>query len=109
VGRFEDAPPGRFVSTAVVELVGRMQAAGAARGRLRARVVGGATMFEGLLPQAGRRLGGRNVEAARRALRAAGVPVDAEDVGGNHGRTVTLDVAGGGMLVTSVHNADVVL
>lgn len=101
--------PGRFASTAVAELIARMQGVGAAPGRLRARLAGGAAMFSALLPESGRRLGMRNVEAARRALRDAGIPVHAEDVGGTHGRSVFLDIAAGSVLVTSVLHDDVVL
>jgi len=107
-GAGNGAPPGRYASTAVAELLARVQAEGAARGRLRAHIAGGAAMFAALLPEGGRRLGPRNVRAARQALREAGVPLEGEDVGGTHGRSLFLDVADGSIRVTSVHHADVV-
>jgi chemotaxis protein CheD len=100
---------GRFVTTAVPELLERLVERGADRGTLRARLAGGASMFESILTDYGRKLGPRNVQAAREALAAAGVPVDAEDVGGTHGRSVFLSVADGRLVVTSVHHPDVVL
>jgi chemotaxis protein CheD len=103
------APTGRFATTAVPELIGMMEAAGAVRARLRARLAGGASMFESLLSDSGRRLGLRNVEAARAALALAGVPVDGEDVGGGHGRSVFLHIEDGRVIVSSVLQADVVL
>lgn len=103
------APPGRFVNTAISELIERMVEAGASRERIRARLAGGASMFAALLPESGLRLGKRNVEAARKALGEAGIPVDGEQVFGEHGRSVYLDTGDGTLLVTSVHEEDVQL
>lgn len=100
---------GRFVTTAVPALLACMVEHGAAPGRLRARLAGGASMFESVLTDYGRKLGPRNVQAARDALAEAGIPVDGEDVGGTHGRSVFLTVADGRLVVTSVHHADVIL
>lgn len=103
------APPGRFVNTAIGELIDMMVEAGAERGRIRARLAGGASMFAALLPESGLRLGKRNVEAARRVLGEAGIPIDGEEVFGEHGRSVYLDTGDGHLLVTSVHAEDVTL
>lgn len=102
-------PPGRFVNTAVAQLIEMMVAAGADPARIRARLAGGASMFAALLPQSGLRLGKRNVEAARRVLGDAGIPIDGEEVFGEHGRSVYLDTGSGRLLVTSVHTEDVTL
>lgn len=104
-----NAPPGRFATTAVGELLGQLEQAGAAPRRLRARLAGGASMFRDLLEGEGLRLGRRNVDAARGALHAAGIPVDGEDVFGTYGRSVYLHTEDGRMLVTSVRNPDVIL
>lgn len=102
-------PAARFASTAVPELVDLMREAGASPTALRARLAGGASMFESVLPDNGRRLGMRNVEAARTALAAAGIPVDGEDIGGEHGRSVYLHVDDGRVVVSSVLRTDVLL
>lgn len=102
-------PPGRFASSAVSELISLLQQEGASPRRLRARLAGGASMFRDLLEGEGLRLGRRNVEAAREALQAAGIPVDGEDVYGTYGRSVYLHTCDGKLLVTSVRNPDVVL
>lgn len=99
----------RYASTAVEALVSGMEAAGASRRRLRAKLAGGAAMFEKLLTEGGRQLGMRNVEAARSALARAGIPVDREDVGGTHGRSVYLHVDEGRVVVSSVLLPDVIL
>jgi chemotaxis protein CheD len=100
---------GRFVSTAVPQLLTSMAAEGARLETIRARIAGGASMFEKILTDYGRKLGPRNVEAARQVLASAGVPLDAEDVGGSHGRSVFLTIADGSVVVTSVHHDDVIL
>lgn len=102
-------PPGRFATTAVGELLAQLEQAGAAPRRLRARLAGGASMFRDLLEGEGLRLGRRNVDAARQALHAAGVPLDAEDVFGTYGRSVYLHTGDGHLLITSVRHSDVVL
>jgi chemotaxis protein CheD len=105
----KDAPAGRFATTAVAELIQRMEERGASRGRLRARLAGGASMFRDILDREGLKLGRRNVDAARDALAAAGVSVEAEDVLGTYGRSVFLRTMDGRLLVTSVNHEDVYL
>ncbi|MCI0434311.1 MAG: chemotaxis protein CheD [Gemmatimonadetes bacterium] len=104
-----DGRPERFASTAVDVLLDRMVEAGACRPTIRARLAGGASMFSALLNERGRKLGPRNVEAARAALLRAGVPMDREDVGGTHGRSVFLHVDEGRLIVSSVLYPDVIL
>jgi chemotaxis protein CheD len=59
-------------------------------------------MFSQLLQPGTIQMGERNVVAARAALRAAGIPVVREAVGGTVGRSVRLDVASGAVEVRSV-------
>lgn len=97
--------PAKFPSTAVPLLVSEMRRLGAGAGTT-ARLVGGASMFRSILASAGLNIGERNVLAARRALEAAGVPLVGEDVGGEHGRSVFLDVGTGGVTVRSLRGGD---
>jgi chemotaxis protein CheD len=101
------APAGRFAITAVPELVERMLEHGADGARIRARLAGGASMFAALLPEYGLRLGLRNIEAAHEALVEAGIPLDSEEVGGEHGRSVFLDTGDGSLLITSALHPEV--
>jgi chemotaxis receptor (MCP) glutamine deamidase CheD len=66
-------------------------------------------MFRDFLAGEGHTLGRRNVDAARDALAAAGVSVEAEDVRGTSGRSVVLPTMDGLLLVTSVNHEDVYL
>ena len=101
------APHGRFASTAVPALIRLMAEAGAEPARIRARIAGGASMFSRVLTDSGRNLGVRNVAAVTAALEGAWVPLDGQDVGGEHGRSVFLDAADGRLRITSVRHPDV--
>lgn len=92
----------KFPETAVPLLVERLKALGAEPRRLVAKLAGGASMFSALLTPGTIQMGERNVVAARNALRAAGIPVVKEAVGGSVGRTVRLDVATGTAEIRSV-------
>ena len=95
----------KFPNTAVPMLVDEMRRIGS-RGALQAKIVGGASMFGQLLPAGGVNMGERNVVATRRALEQAGIPIVADDTGGDHGRSVYLDVATGRVLVKSLRKGD---
>ena len=64
----------KFPSTAIPMLVEEMRKRGA-WGRPMAKIVGGASMFASLLPSGGINMGERNVEATKRVLRLAEIPL----------------------------------
>ena len=99
----------KFPSTAVPLLCDRMQALGARAGRIRAKIVGGASMFTSLLSATGLQIGERNVVATRAALERAGIPIVAQEVGGDYGRSVYFDVRDGSLIVKSLRSGHVVL
>lgn len=82
-------PKAKFADLAVPDLIARLEAAGAVRRRLEAVMIGGARMFA---VGASLDIGARNSEAVRAALNAAGVRIQAEEVGGNRGRTARVIV-----------------
>lgn len=92
----------KFPSSAVPLLCERMQALGARAGRIRAKIVGGASMFTSLLSASGLQIGERNVVATRVALEQAGIPIVAQDVGGDYGRSVYFSVHNGRLVVKSL-------
>lgn len=100
--------PGKFPATAVPAMLARMRALGAS-GEISARLIGGASMFGGLLPTGAVGLGVRNLKAARQACVEHAVPVVAEAVGGTMGRSVFFDVATGRVQVRTVRGDDVEL
>lgn len=91
----------KFPGTAVPMLLEEMRALGA-RGPMSAKIVGGASMFAALLPAGGINMGERNIEATRATLERAGVPIIAEDTGGEYGRSVYFDLATGKVQVKSL-------
>jgi chemotaxis protein CheD len=91
-----DGAPGKFADTAVPRMLETLKAVGAPAHSLTAKLAGGAAMFAGSGPL---KIGEANVEAVARALRAAGVRIAAQDVGGNCGRRVTFECEGGTMIV----------
>ena len=100
--------PAKFPETAVPFLIERLKALGADPRRLVAKLAGGAGMFAQLMTPSSIQMGERNVVAARKALRAAGVPVAGEAVGGDKGRSVRFHVADGRVEIRSV-GADAVV
>ena len=101
--------PGRFAPTAIPETIRLMETAGARPRGVFARLVGGAAMFESVLPTEGLRLGARNIEAVRAALKEAEIPIRGEDVGGTFGRTVYFTAGDGKIVVRAVKRDDVLL
>jgi len=99
----------KFPSTAVPLLCERMQALGARTGRMRAKIVGGASMFTSLLSATGLQIGERNVVATRAALEHAGIPIVGQEVGGDYGRSVYFDVHDGSVTIKSLRAGHVVL
>ena len=101
--------PAKFPASAVVTLLAEMARLGADARRVRAKLVGGASMFANLLPAGGINIGDRNVAAARQALEASRVPVVAEDVGSDHGRSVHFHLDDGRVEVRSLKKGNRVL
>ncbi|MGH7701401.1 MAG: chemotaxis protein CheD [Gemmatimonadales bacterium] len=94
--------PAKFPETAVPLLIERLTALGGTRGRIVAKLAGGASMFAQLMSPGTVQMGERNVVAAREALRHAAIPVVAEAVGGDRGRTVRFHVRDGRVEIRSV-------
>src|SRR2546427_4501917 len=76
----------KFPDTAVPLLVERLRALGPDPPRPLAKLLGGGGMFAQLITPGSGQMGGRNVVAARDALRAASIPLAREAVGGGAGR-----------------------
>ncbi len=96
-----DDNPAKSPETAVPLLLEAMRRLGA-RGGVQARLVGGASMFAGLLPSGGLNVGERNIDASRAALEAVGVPIVGEDVGGDYGRSVYFHLVDGRVEIRSL-------
>ncbi|HLA83157.1 MAG TPA: chemotaxis protein CheD [Thermoguttaceae bacterium] len=91
-----NSPPGKFADTAVPEMIRMMEAAGAARDDIVARLAGGANIFGRPGPL---QIGNANIEAITQILKQAGIPIKAEDIGGTKGRRVSFDCQTGSLTI----------
>lgn len=78
--------PMRFADTAIPLLIREMEKLGASRGRLRAKIAGGATMFA--IANDKFNIGDRNVAKVKEMLAKERIPILAEDTGADYGRTL---------------------
>ncbi len=94
--------PTKFVDMSIRLMVEDLVGMGASRERLQAKIFGGANMFAALQEAIGESIGQRNINCAREILDELGIPVAAEDVGGNYGRTLVFSLESGKVTVKSV-------
>lgn len=87
--------PGLFADTALVVLLDCMLARGASRGRLSARLAGAGNMFAGRDQGFMGEVSQGVLDGVSGVLEKLGLPVQAQSVGGMHGRSVFFDVATG--------------
>ena len=78
------ASSARFGPAAMDQLIAKMRDAGARLPLLRARVIGGACMFDGMLSTA--HLGQKNADVALDLLNRHGIEIMQTDIGGTRGR-----------------------
>lgn len=78
----------KFADTGIAELVRQMEAMGARRSRMAAKIAGGATMFSYQGRANTVQIGARNAEASVRKLQELHIPILAQDTGADYGRTV---------------------
>jgi chemotaxis protein CheD len=95
----------KFADTAIPELIKRMEQKGALRARMKAKIAGGAQMFE---PSGGGnsamwQIGERNVKSVTAMLQRFSIPIIAKDILLNYGRTVLFDPSSGIMQVKAVN------
>ncbi len=82
-----DSSIGKYADTAIPALLAMMAGNGSRASSLQAYLIGGAKMFPMASGGIGS-IGDQNVEAARKVLEDADVPIVFEDTGGTRGRTV---------------------
>ena len=88
--------------TGIVELIRQMEALGANKRNLVAKIAGGATMFAVSSRATSMNVGERNVEAVKKKLKELGIPILAEDTGLNFGRTVIFYPETGDYIIKAV-------
>lgn len=101
--------PSRFADTAIVELVRRMEIAGARQARMRAKIAGGAQMFAAMNNTMIANIGQRNVIAVRAELARLRIPILADDTGSDYGRTVFFSAEDGMMRIKAAAKGEKLL
>lgn len=96
----------RFADTAIPLLVQKMEAVGAKRICMRAKIAGGAQMFAGINNSGLANIGQRNVASVKQMLAKLGIAIIAEDTGKNYGRTQYFQSADGVMIIRSVNKGE---
>ncbi len=95
-------PIQRFADTAIAEMVKQLESMGARRARMTAKIAGGAQMFAVSGNQSPiSNIGARNVKEVKSVLAALHIPIIAEDVGQNFGRTLYFTLEDGAMTIKS--------
>lgn len=84
----------KYADTGIRETLRQMEAKGAQRGRITAKIAGGAKMFE-VSGSALGNIGQRNIESVHLVLKREGVRILKEDLGGSVARTLLFDVTTG--------------
>ncbi len=100
--------PLKYADTGMAEMLRQMEAKGANRARLVAKIAGGAKMFEVSGGALGN-IGQRNIESIRIQLKKHGIRLQNEDVGGSVARTMLMDVATGTVSVRSYGRPELVM
>ena len=100
--------PMKYADTGIRETVKQMEARGAQRSRIVAKIAGGARMFE--VPGGGSlgNIGQRNIESVHLALKREKIRLLREDVGGNAARTLLFDTASGEACIRSYGKPEII-
>lgn len=88
LSRSDELNVAKFADTSIPAMIKILQAEGLSTFRLKAKIAGGAQMFQLTIASDSMKVGPRNVEAVKEALSKHNIPIVAEDTGGNSGRTI---------------------
>jgi chemotaxis protein CheD len=91
LSKSESINAAKYADTAVKELIQQVVKIGGRLSGLKAKIAGGAQMFQFAANNDLMRIGPRNVEAVRQQLRNFKIDIVSEDVGGTSGRTIEFD------------------
>lgn len=92
----------KFVDTGIELLIEKMVQEGAFKRNLVAKITGGSQMFVFDKSNDILKIGERNILATKKILDKLNIEVISEDIGGNYGRTIELNVEDGLLLVKTI-------
>lgn len=93
--------PFKYADTGIEEMVKQMESVGCMRGRMVAKIAGGARMFEIKGNSSIGNIGERNVVATKEILKKLNIKLISQDVGENYGRTIVFDSETGNLTIKS--------
>ncbi|WEL20725.1 MULTISPECIES: chemotaxis protein CheD [unclassified Halorhabdus] len=93
--------PAKFADTGVETLVSELEAHGADRSSMIAKIAGGSDMLD--FSKNGSGIGVRNANVVEETLSELDIPIVGEDVGGDHGRSIRLEGETGELIVKSAN------
>lgn len=99
----------KYADTGIRETLKQMEAQGALRSRITAKIAGGAKMFEVSGGSSLGNIGQRNIESVHMNLKKEGIHILKEDVGGSVARTLLFDVSNGTGYIRSYGKPEIVL
>ena len=91
LGRLGTLNVAKFADTGITALIDNLALEGVSKFSLKAKIAGGAQMFQFTSDKDSMRIGPRNVEAVKQELKKHGIRLVSEDTGGNSGRTIEFD------------------
>lgn len=94
--------PMKFADLAIPILVDKMEKMGATRRNIKAKIAGGAAMFNFSDKSMIMDVGNRNSIAVKTALDKLSIAIVGEDIGGNKGRTMIFDTSSGNVQIRTV-------
>ncbi|MDW8799716.1 chemotaxis protein CheD [Clostridium sp. A1-XYC3] len=94
--------PLKFADLAIPMLIDKLEKLGASRRTMKAKIAGGASMFNFSDKSMIMDIGNRNSIAVKNSLKQHSIPIIAEDVGGNKGRTMILSSSDGLVQIKTV-------
>jgi chemotaxis protein CheD len=98
----------KYADTGIRETLRQMEAKGASRARITAKIAGGARMFEVKGGNLGN-IGQRNIESVHMQLKKEGIRLLKEDVGGSVARTLLFDVSNGMACIRSYGRPEMII
>lgn len=92
----------KFADLSIPKMVSELEALGAEKRNMAAKIAGGASMFQFADKGLNMDIGTRNVIAVKDTLKRLGIPILGEDTGGHSGRTMILDLKEKNVLIKMV-------
>ncbi len=94
--------PMKFADLAIPILIEKMQKQGAIKRYIKAKIAGGASMFNFSDKSMIMDIGNRNNKSVKKILGKYGIPIISEDTGGNKGRTMIFNTEDGIIQIRTV-------